>query len=195
MTPELQTLLNDIYSFGEHNDQSTTDRSQKMLNITPDTGELLTLLINSMNAKSILEIGTSNGYSTLWLAHAASKTNGLVKTIEVSAEKIDMARSNFIKSSLHQYIHQIYGNAGTSLKSAMNNEMDFIFLDSNRDDYLSWWVDIKRMLRTGGLLVVDNAISHATELKAFIEYVNADKDFITSLLPVGNGQFLASKIQ
>lgn len=194
MKPELVQLLKEIELFGDANDLEVNERSQKMLNITHDTGELLSVLINSINAKNILEIGTSNGYSTIWLAYGAEKINGKVRTIEFSEYKISLASDNFYKSGLQKYIQQIHGDAGLQLTTFADNEMDFIFLDSNRSDYLNWWPHIKRILRSGGLLVVDNATSHAEELKPFMELVRADGEFITSLLPVGNGEFLASKL-
>ncbi|RYY03520.1 MAG: methyltransferase domain-containing protein [Gammaproteobacteria bacterium] len=194
MTSELAALLKDLELFGDANDISNNDRSQKMLNITRDTGEFLLVLVNAMNAKNILEIGTSNGYSTLWLTQGASKTNGQVKTIEYSEYKISLARENFLKSGLQKYIQQIHGDAAQILDTYIENETDFIFLDSNRSDYINWWPHIKRSLRTGGLLVVDNAISHAAELESFIKAVREDDAFITSLLPIGKGEFLASKV-
>ena len=70
MNEKLTTLLAELEAFGEANDAQTTERAERMLNITRDTGEFLLLLIRAQKAKRVLEIGTSNGYSTLWLAHA-----------------------------------------------------------------------------------------------------------------------------
>jgi predicted O-methyltransferase YrrM len=68
-----------------------------------------------------------------------------------------------------------------------------VFLDSERSEYGEWWPDLKRVLRPGGLLVVDNATSHAEVMAPFISTIQADEDFVTSLVPVGNGEFLATK--
>ena len=67
-SPELAALLAELEAFGKHNDATITDRPRRMLNITRDTGEFLAVLVIAMNARRVLEIGTSNGYSTLWLA-------------------------------------------------------------------------------------------------------------------------------
>lgn len=72
--------------------------------------------------------------------------------------------------------------------------MKWIFLDSNRANYLNWWPHIKRIVRADGLLVVDNATSRVEELMPFMEVVRDDGGGITSLSPIGNGEFLASRL-
>ena len=79
------------------------------------------------------------------------------------------------------------------LRGAADGAFDLIFLDSERPEYPGWWPDLKRVLRPGGLLVVDNATSHAAEMAPFVARVAADRSFVTSLVPVGNGEFLAVK--
>jgi predicted O-methyltransferase YrrM len=194
MTPSLNELLRELESFGETNDASGVDRSRRMLNITRDTGEFLAVLVNSTNAKNILEVGTSNGYSTIWLAIAASKIGGTVRTIEYFDYKVSLARDNFQKSGLAETIDQIHADAGRCLETFARDEFDLIFLDSERSEYVTWWSNIKRIIRTGGLLVVDNALSHATEMQPLISVISQDQQFATSLVPIGNGEFLASKM-
>jgi len=70
-------------------------------------------------------------------------------------------------------------------------DFDFVFLDSERAEYARWWPHLRRVLRPGGLLVVDNAVSHAADLAPFIALVQADPLFAACLVPVGNGEFLA----
>jgi predicted O-methyltransferase YrrM len=164
-----------------------------MLNITPDTGEFLAVLVKAMRARRILEIGTSNGYSTLWLADAVASIDGDVTTIEMSPQKIAMARENFARGGLENRITQLEGDAGAHLQQLDEEAFDLVFLDSKRSAYLAWWPALRRVLRTGGLLVVDNATSHAEEMAAFIAAVKSDSAFTTSLVPVGKGEFLAVK--
>jgi predicted O-methyltransferase YrrM len=84
-------LLAELEQFGTTNDSATNERSRKMLNITRDTGEFLSVLVRATVARRVLEIGTSNGYSTLWLASAAQAIGGSVTTVELSDYKIGMA--------------------------------------------------------------------------------------------------------
>ncbi len=194
MTEFLPELLLELEQFGLSNDGVITDRPRRMLNITRDTGEFLSVLVRAMNARRVFEIGTSNGYSTLWLALAAKAVEGHVTTVELSDFKIALAAKNFERSGLAPYITQIHGHAGTQLKCSLEQSFDVIFLDSERSEYIGWWPDIKRVLRKGGLLVVDNATSHSTEMAPFMALVSADPDFTTCTVPVGNGEFLANRV-
>jgi len=164
-----------------------------MLNITRDTGEFLSVLVRAMNAQRVFEIGTSNGYSTLWLASAAKAIGGQVTTVELSDFKLALAAKNFERSGLAPLITQIHGEAGALLRRSPESSFDVVFLDSERSEYLGWWPDIKRVLRKGGLIVVDNATSHSAEMAPFVALVSADSDFTTCTVPVGNGEFLATR--
>jgi predicted O-methyltransferase YrrM len=190
---KLKTLLDELAAFGAAHDGDAANGASRMLNITPDTGEFLAVLVKATGARRILEVGTSNGYSTLWLADAVAPVDGAVTTIELAPEKIEMARANFARAGLDTRITLLEGDAGAMLANLFDASFDLLFLDSKRSDYLDWWPDIRRILRAGGLLVVDNATSHAGELAAFTAAVRADTGFTTSLVPVGKGEFLAVK--
>jgi len=191
--PDLSTLLAELEEFGQKNDATITDRPRRMLNITRDTGEFLAVLVKAMNAKRVLEIGTSNGYSTLWLANAARAIGGAVTTVEKAELKVGMAKANFARSGLGSVISLVNDDAGDVLKRTPDGSVDLLFLDSERPEYPGWWPDLKRVLRPGGLLVVDNATSHAEQMAPLVALVTADPTFSTSLVPVGNGEFLAVK--
>ena len=192
MTESLHELLLELEQFGASNDSAITDRPRRMLNITRDTGEFLSVLVRAMNARRVLEIGTSNGYSTLWLALAAKAVNGHVTTVELSDFKRVLAARNFARSGLAPLITQIQGEAGALLRDSPDSSFDLVFLDSERSEYLEWWPDIKRVLRQGGLLVVDNVTSHSAEMAPFVAVVTAESGFTTCTVPIGNGEFLAT---
>jgi predicted O-methyltransferase YrrM len=189
----LEALLAELEQFGKDNDGSTAERPRKMLNITRDTGEFLAVLVRATLARRMLEIGTSNGYSTLWLASAARTIGGSVTTVEKSQYKIDLASKTFARSGLASYISQVHDDAGRLLERSADGAFDMIFLDSERPEYPGWWPNLRRALRPGGLLVVDNATSHPVEIAPFVALVKVDAKFTTSLVPVGNGEFLAVK--
>ena len=193
----LESLKLELERLGEENDAVVTDRSRRMLNITRDTGEFLAVLVRAAAARRVLEIGTSNGYSTLWLADAASQIGGFVTTVEFAEQKVRLATANFNRSGLSQFIELLHDDAGRFLQRSEASAYDLIFLDSERLDYPSWWRDLSRILRPGGLLIVDNATSPpqaAVEMVPFIALVKADAEYSTCLVPVGKGEFVAVKM-
>jgi predicted O-methyltransferase YrrM len=189
----LDALLVELEQFGKANDGATAERPRRMLNITRDTGEFLAVLVRATLARRVLEIGTSNGYSTLWLARAARAIGGSVTTVELSNYKVGLARATFARSGLAGFISLVQDDAGGVLRRSAAGAFDLVFLDSERPEYPGWWADLARVLRPGGLLVVDNATSHQAEMAPFVALVSADTRFTTSLVPVGNGEFLAVK--
>ncbi|MGG2103158.1 O-methyltransferase [Stenotrophomonas sp. NRRL B-14846] len=187
----LQALKDELIRFGADNDARESERGRRMLNITPDTGEFLSVLVRFGQARRVLEIGTSNGYSTLWLAEAAAAIDGHVTTLEYAEDKVAMARATFARSGLAAHITLVHGDAGQWLAQAADASIDLLFLDSDREQYAGWWPQLRRVLRPGGLLVVDNALSHAGQMEPLRMLLDADPDFGTSLVPVGNGELLA----
>jgi predicted O-methyltransferase YrrM len=192
MGDPLETLKAELERFGEANDAATNERPRRMLNITRDTGEFLAVLVRATAARRVLEIGTSNGYSTLWLAGAARGIGGSVTTVEFAEYKIGLASANFARSGLSPFITLVHDDAGRFLRSDQS-AYDLIFLDSERPEYPGWWPHLRRVLRPGGLLIVDNATSHVEQMAPFVALVRADPEFATCLIPVGNGEFLAVK--
>jgi predicted O-methyltransferase YrrM len=193
MDAHLQRLLTELAEFGERNDARAAARSGKMLNITPETGAFLALMVGATDARRVLEVGTSNGYSTLWLADAVRRQGGRVVTLELQPHKAEMARTNFDRAELSPWIDLWQGNAGEYLQAQPDGAFDLIFLDSERTAYCAWWPDLQRVLAPGGLLIVDNATSHAHELTDFLAMVEAAPGYQTSLLPLGKGELLILK--
>ncbi|MBL0610453.1 O-methyltransferase [Aeromonas jandaei] len=190
----LERLKQALEQFGEQHDLAQTDRADKMLNITRDTGELLAVLVQTRGAQAVLEIGTSNGYSTLWLAEAVARLDGHVTTIERDETKRALAQANFEQAGLAGRITQLAGEAGALLPILPSAGFPLIFLDSDRRQYRAWWPQLQRLLPARGLLVVDNAISHREELAEWMAEVAQDPRFVTSLVPVGKGEWLVVRV-
>ena len=194
MNERLEDMLSEMYESGVAHDSKVKTHTEQMLNITPDTGLFLSIFVQSVKAKRILEIGTSNGYSTLWLADAAQCTGGLVTTVEVSQKKVALAKNNMERSELSKYIDVRLADIRTFLQSQANDSFDLIFLDAERPQYTSYWNEIDRVLRIGGVLVVDNALSpKPEELLGFFSLVRDSARYLTQTLRIGNGEFLALK--
>ena len=193
MDEGLSTLLAELEHAGAENDERAAERADRLLNITHDTGVFLNLLARAVKARRIVEVGTGNGYSTLWLAEAARATGGRVDTVEHSPAKARLAAANFVRAGLAEWIGQHQGEAGPFLAGLPAAAVDFLFLDAERGEYPEYWPDVQRVLVPNGLIVVDNAISHAAELEPFASAVTATRGFQTSLVPVGKGEWLILK--
>ncbi|WP_028580863.1 O-methyltransferase [Desulfogranum japonicum] len=187
----LQKIMDDLEKLGTENDQNQSVKSKKYLNITRDTGEFLFVLVKATGAKKILEIGTSNGYSTLWLASALPE-NGMVYTIEANPQKVAEASVNFDKAKVNSKITQLVGDVSEVLNEVPEN-VDFIFLDADRKTYTTLAEQLCNLLKNGGLLVCDNATSHRSELEEFIAWLNIQDNLSISLVPVGKGELLVYK--
>ena len=193
MDEKLSALLKELEEFGAENDARTSDHSRKMLNITHETGEFLALLIRAIQARRVLEIGASNGYSTLWLAYAVQQLGGQVDTVERSPFKAEMARRNFERAGLASLIKMHLTDADRFFEEQSNRSYDFVFLDSDRREYVGWGAVLQRIVTPGGLIVADNAVSHSHELRDFIDLVRASPDCMISINPVGKGELIILK--
>ena len=111
MDGTLTALLDELARFGKENDARETERLRRMLNITPDTGRLLWIMVGTSRATRILEVGTSNAYSTIWLADAARGTGGRVISLELDSAKVVLARGNLTRAGLGDRVEIRAGRA------------------------------------------------------------------------------------
>jgi predicted O-methyltransferase YrrM len=193
MDGALLALLERLAAFGEDNDAHETARPRRMLNITGDTGRLLWILVCATRATRILEVGTSNAFSTIWLADAARTTGGRVTTIEVNPDKIALARANLADAGLSDVVEIVEGPAAETL-ATLTGPFDLVFLDADRPSYLTYLELVVPRLRTGGLLVADNVTSHASELTDYLRRVKSHPELFTVTVPIGNGEEIALKL-
>ncbi len=185
--------LQAIWEEGERQDAVATERSRKNLFITPDTGRFLYQLVRSKNPAQVLEIGTSNGYSTLWLALALRDQPGLITSLDILAAKQAQASANLERFGLAGKVSLELTDAGDWLRAAPDASIDLVFLDADRSRYAEYWPDLQRVLRKGGLIVVDNVLSHADECAEFIGQVLATNGYLAETYPIGKGQFVIVK--
>ena len=180
---EFLLRLSELYDEFQQHDAKQSDRLQRFRNIEPDSAQFLSMLIRTQQSKSILEIGTSTGYSTLWLAEAAQATGANIVTLEIE--------ENYAQElKLDTVIEFWVGDAAQYLQQAQTT-FDFILLDAERSYYPNYWNDLKRLIRkNGGVLMVDNVISHAAEVKAFLNMIKHNGDFLTSTISFGAGLFM-----
>jgi len=188
-----QTFLDELYAHGRAHDEQREDRLQRLRNVEPETAELLGVLVRAMNATRVLEIGTSNGYSTIWLGDAAEAVGGTVLSLEIEADRTAQATENVAEAGVGEFVELRTQDAAEALRSFADGAFDLIFLDAERPYYTGYWPDLIRALRPNGLLVVDNTLSHSKDLVEFSELVYSDPQVTSTLVTVGAGVLLIVK--
>jgi predicted O-methyltransferase YrrM len=182
-------LLAGLYADGVAHDEKQSDRLRRRRNLEPESAELLTLVLRAAGARRIVEIGTSNGYSTIWLADAAADTGGHVVTVDV--EEWPLVRENLDRAGISATVDVVLADGGAYLAGLADGSVDLLFLDAERVEYPGWWPHPVRVLRPGGVLAVDNVLSHPTEVAEFLGLVAADGRFVGTTAAVGKGLYLA----
>lgn len=171
------------------------EKTQKQFwNISRVTGEFLNLLIRTAKSKNIIEVGTSNGYSGIWITKALKETGGRLTTIEYYEKRIAPARENFEKCGVLDIITTLQGSAIEVLSSLPADfKIDFAFVDANKRESLQYFELIHPHLQKGGFLAVDNVLSHKEKVQTFIDAINAHPDYENVILPLPAGLSLAVK--
>jgi predicted O-methyltransferase YrrM len=167
MNPELKTLLNTLEQFGWENDQRETDRQRKM------------------------EIGTSNGYSTLWFADAVcSIPSARITSIERNPSKIEMARQNLRRAGLEDFVLLLEGEASDIVKT-LPGPFDCVLFDADRTSAPAQLRILLPKLLPDVLLLFDNVLSHPSEVAGYLAAAEQLLDFSSVVVPVGKGLHMA----
>jgi caffeoyl-CoA O-methyltransferase len=136
---------------------TSLDRDQRrgMMNVPIEDGRLLRLLAESIGAKQVVEIGTSNGYSGIWLCLALRTTGGKLITHEIDAQRAALARRNFKQAGVEGMVTLVEGNAHEKAKD-LKGTIDLLFLDADKEGYLDYLTKLLPLVRPGGLVVAHN---------------------------------------
>lgn len=169
-----------------------TPRMKRLRQIPPDIGKFLLIMAASAPNGDFLEIGTSAGYSTLWIALACKYKGIKMKTFEVLKEKIQMAKETFKITNMNNFIELIEGDARNYLEDYKN--IAFCFLDAEKEVYEECYDLIIPNMVKGGLLIADNAINHYETLKPMIDKALADRRVDAMVVPIGKGELLCRRI-
>lgn len=185
MNAELRTYLDRLLEEGVAYDASQTDRLERRRNLEPETAEVLVMLVRAINAQRVLELGTSNGYSAIWLADAVRDTGGSLTSLDVNEQ--GEARAN-LEGAGFPDVDLVQQDAGKYLASLADDSVDLMFMDAERTEYPTWWPHPMRIIRPGGLIVVDNVHQpDPAELAAFFALVDAESDLVSTTLTIGKG--------
>jgi caffeoyl-CoA O-methyltransferase len=168
-----------------------TPRMRRLRQIPPETGKFIALLASACPPGQFVEIGTSAGYSTMWLSLAARERNIKVKTFELLEEKILMARETFKKAGIEDVVELIEGDALLNIRQV--EDVAFCFLDCEKEMYEPCWEIMADKIVKGGLLVADNAINHYQTIRPMIEKALNDDRFDGLVVPIGKGELVCRR--
>ena len=176
--------------------------------IRKEMGNLLKVLLQLVQPERILEVGTAVGYSSILMSENMPE-NCKITTIENYDKRIPVAKNNFKRAGKEDVITLIEGDALEVLKT-LEGPYDFIFMDAAKGQYINYLPDVKRVLRKGGLLISDNILQEGeivesryavtrrnrtihTRIREYVYELTHSEDFVTSIVPIGDGITLSVK--
>ena len=169
-------------------------------NIDRSTANFLNMLIKIHNSKNVLEIGTSNGYSGIWLADALRHTGGKLTTIEFWDKRRSVAMDNFKKCGLDEIIDARIGSAllildemRSEVEQGRGELFDLVFVDANKLEYIEYFHRIDPLLKSGGIIAADNTISHAKKVEPYLKALLEHPSYQNQMLNFDAGLFLSFK--
>jgi len=168
-----------------------TPRLQRLRQIPPITGKFLALMSANAPEGDYLEIGTSAGYSTLWIALACEMLGRSITTFEILSEKVNLARETFRRAQVDEMVTLVEGDAREHIDK--HQDISFCFLDAEKEFYGELYELIVPRLVQGGLLLADNAINHQESLKPMLDRALMDERVDALIVTVGKGVLVCRK--
>lgn len=164
---------------------------QRLRQVPEVTGRFIALVASLAPAGRWIEIGTSAGYSGLWLALACREAGAKLTTFEILEEKAALARETFAKAQVTDVVDFVQGDALQHLEAC--SEIGFCFLDAEKEIYGGCYEMVVPRLVPGGILLADNALSHQADLQPMLDRAFSDRRMEAVVAPVGTGVLLARK--
>lgn len=168
-----------------------TPRPERLRQIPPETGKFIALLAASAPPGRYLEIGTSAGYSTLWLSLACRLVGRKVTTFEILDAKVELARETVEMTGVGDVVDLVHGDALDHLPDCQN--VSFCFLDAEKEVYAECYEAVVPNLVSGGIFVADNAINHRETLQPMLDRALADERVDALIVPIGKGVLLCRR--
>lgn len=163
----------------------------RMLNVPETDGRLLRLLTEAIDAKKVVEIGTSNGISGIWIGMALEKTGGKLITHEYDHERAELARQNFKAAGMADLITVVEGDAHQTV-SKLDGPIDLVFIDADKPGYADYLKKLLPLVRPGGLILAHN-ITPRTPNTEYLKAVTTNQELETLIYPVGGGMSMTLK--
>ncbi len=160
-----------------------------------ETGRFLYLMARFIQARSICEVGTYSGYSTLWLAQGAAQNGGMVDTLEYFESRQQQAKAHIGQAGLTSTVTFHLGQAIDLLKQfqSQGRRFDLAFIDAAKKEYIDYVRLLETMMPSGACLIADNTRSHRGEMSDFLQYMQETDAFEIAEIETPNGQLLARR--
>lgn len=168
---KIQSVLEDM----------SKDRNYAMWNITKEEGRLLWILTAATGAKHVVEIGTSNGYSALWLCLGLRTTGGRLTTHEIDPYRISLARKHFKEAGISHLVTIVEGDAHKTV-TQLKEPIDILFIDADKAGYFDYLKKLLPLVRPGGLILAHNTTDLASEMQDYLKAITTDPNLETVFL-------------
>ena len=171
-------------------------------NLDRPSANFLNILIKINNSKNVLEIGTSNGYSGIWILEALKETKGKFTTIEFWEKRQRVARKNFEIYKKDVFMEPKIGSAivvlqdlENEIRSSKREKYDFIFIDANKKEYVDYFEYADKILKIGGIILADNILTHYEKTLPYINLLFENKNYQSQILDIGAGMMISRKLK
>ena len=149
-----------------------------ILSVPPEDGRVLRLLAEATGAIHVVEIGTSNGYASLWFCLALRTTGGRLTTFEIDPNRAELARESFKRAGVDKLVTLIEGNAHETVKK-LKGPIDIVFIDADKDGYMDYLNKLLPLVRPGGLIVAHNTTDVASRMRDYLDAVTTNPQLET----------------
>jgi caffeoyl-CoA O-methyltransferase len=163
----------------------------RRMNVPPADGRLLRTLAESLDAKRVVEVGTSNGISAIWMAIALRKTGGHLITLEIDPNVAALARQNFERAGVAELITVVEGNAHETV-TKLEGPIDLVFIDADKEGYLNYFEKLLPLVRPGGILCAHNMTARQAD-PAFVKAITTNPEVETLFYMQGGGMSISMK--
>jgi caffeoyl-CoA O-methyltransferase len=157
------------------------DQYSAMLSVPPEDGKVLRLLAEATGARHVVEIGTSNGYASIWFCLALRSTGGRLTTFEIDAQRVSLARENFKRAGVDKLVTLIEGNAHEKVK-ILKEPIDIVFLDADKDGYLDYLNKLLPLMRPGGLILAHDTTDAGSLMQDYLKAITTNPELETIFL-------------
>lgn len=190
MDQRLREFLKELEQRGIENDARATGRSRMMLNLEPASAQLVSIIVRASGVTRALEVGTSNAYSTIWLAWSLAPAGGRIVSVDRNPDKHALARENLRHAGFLEMVELRTGDA-TEIVRELAGPFDLVFLDADRRKFPEIMEVLLPKIATRALVIADNVHSHPEEIAGYLKLISSLPEFQHTIVPVGKGLSIA----